>query len=31
MERDDDGNLKERLMNDVEFINYSDAVKTAMD
>ena len=31
MERDDDGNLKERLMNDVEFINYSDAVKNAMD
>tara|TARA_B100000886_G_scaffold318168_1_gene257990 strand:- start:2646 stop:4406 length:1761 start_codon:yes stop_codon:yes gene_type:complete len=30
IERDDDGDLKERLMNDVEFINFSDVVKSVM-
>ena len=30
LSKNDDGSLKERLVNDVEFSNYSDAVKAAM-
>ena len=30
LSKDEDGLLKERLVNDVEFLNYSDAVNAAM-
>ena len=30
LSKNDDGSIKERLVNDIEFSNYSDAVKAAM-
>jgi hypothetical protein len=30
LSKDEDGSLKERLVNDVEFLNYNDAVQSAM-